>query len=196
MPGLLGEIARLLVRAHVEADDDRLRGLGQRDVGFGDAADAAVNDPRPTSSLPSFSSAAVIASTEPWTSPLMTIGSSLRPAAFRLLIMSRERGPSDAAARRQLLAPLTLAIFGDFARARFALDHGDAVAGFRRAGEAEHLDRRRRRRADSTFSPLSSISARTRPHCEPATTSAPTLACPAARERSRPGRGRGRAALR
>ena len=40
--GLLGEIARLLVGAHVEAEDDRLRGLRQRHVRFGDAADAAM----------------------------------------------------------------------------------------------------------------------------------------------------------
>ena len=44
--GLLGEIARLLVRAHVEPEDHRLRGLGQRHVRLGHAADAAVNDPR------------------------------------------------------------------------------------------------------------------------------------------------------
>ena len=57
-----------------------------------------------TSSLPSFSTAAVIASTEPCTSPLRTIGSSLRPAAFRLLIMSesevRTAGPRAAAFSR------------------------------------------------------------------------------------------------
>ena len=42
MPGLLGGLARFLVRADVEADDGRAGGLRQRHVGFGDAADAGV----------------------------------------------------------------------------------------------------------------------------------------------------------
>ena len=51
----------------------------------------------------------------------------------------RTAGPRAAS----FLAPLALAVFGDLARARFRLDDGDAIARFRRAGEAEHLDRRR-----------------------------------------------------
>ena len=35
----LGQVAGAFVRHDVEADDDRVRGVGQMDVGFGDAAD-------------------------------------------------------------------------------------------------------------------------------------------------------------
>ena len=57
--------------------------------------------------------------------------------------MSAERGPDGRSARDELLPPLAFAIFGDFSRARFGFDHGDAIARLRRAGESEHLDRRR-----------------------------------------------------
>ncbi len=40
----LGRRARVVVRADVEADDDRAGGLGEQDVAFGDRADAAVDD--------------------------------------------------------------------------------------------------------------------------------------------------------
>ena len=43
-----------------------------------------------------------------------------------------------------LVALLADAIIGDFARARFGLDHREPVAGFGRAVEAQHLDRHRR----------------------------------------------------
>src|ERR1700730_12764264 len=47
------------------------------------------------------------------------------------------------APRGGFLAPLPLAIFGDFARSRFGFDDGDAIAGFGRAGKAQNLDRHR-----------------------------------------------------
>ena len=40
----VGQLARLAVGPHVEADDRGVRGGGQRDVGLGDAADAAVHE--------------------------------------------------------------------------------------------------------------------------------------------------------
>ena len=43
-----------------------------------------------------------------------------------------------------VLALLVGAVAGDLAGAGFVLDHGETVAGFRRAVEAEHLDRHRR----------------------------------------------------
>src|SRR5690242_10787633 len=52
-----------------------------------------------------------------------------------------ERAAHGAAARFQLLALLPRAIIRDFAGARLARHDGKAVAGFRRAVEAEHLDR-------------------------------------------------------
>ena len=44
----------------------------------------------------------------------------------------------------RVLALLADAIIGELARAGFALDHREPVAGFGRAGEAQHLDRHRR----------------------------------------------------
>ena len=44
--GLLGGLARFLVGADVEADDDRAGGFRQRHVGFGDAAGAGEDDAR------------------------------------------------------------------------------------------------------------------------------------------------------
>src|SRR5215510_4346326 len=44
--GMLGRLARLLVGAHVEADDRDARSLRQRHVGFGDAAHAGMDHAR------------------------------------------------------------------------------------------------------------------------------------------------------
>ncbi len=44
MPSRSASGARLRVGADVEGDDRRARGGGERHVGFGDAADAGVND--------------------------------------------------------------------------------------------------------------------------------------------------------
>ena len=97
----------------------------------------------PTSSVPSFSSAPTIASTEPCTSPLMTSGNSLRPAVLTCAIICSSEPRMPAGARRPF-ALLARAVVGDFAGAGFALDHREPVAGVRRAVEAEHLDRGRR----------------------------------------------------
>ncbi len=43
----LGRRARVVVRTHVEADDDRARCAREQDVALGDRTDAAVNRPRP-----------------------------------------------------------------------------------------------------------------------------------------------------
>ena len=55
-----------------------------------------------------------------------------------------ERAAHAGRTCRHLVALLPHAVVGDFARAAFAVDHREAVAGIRRAGEAQHLDRRRR----------------------------------------------------
>ena len=180
MPSLLGLIARFLVGAHVEADDDRLRRRRQRDVGFGDAADAAMDDARRD-----FVGAELFERGDDRLDRALHVALDderqflAAGAVFSWLIMScsEVRATPDAAGRK-LLALLALAIFGDFAGARLVLDDGDAVAGFRRAGEAEHLDRASKAALRVTFSPLSSSSARTRPHCEPATTISPTFSVP------------------
>src|SRR5204863_8367931 len=53
---------------------------------------------------------------------------------------------AGAEADGSIFALLAFAILGDLASTGFALDHRDAVARFRRAVEAEHLDRNRRSR--------------------------------------------------
>ena len=58
-----------------------------------------------------------------------------------------ERAAHAGGARRRLLALLADAVIGEFAGAGLGLDHGETVAGVRRAGEAQHLDRHRRARA-------------------------------------------------
>ena len=68
----------------------------------------------------------------------------MRPGRLELAHHVGERAAREAAARRRLLALLALAIFGDLAGAGFVLDDGDAIAGLRRAGKAENLDRHRR----------------------------------------------------
>ena len=54
-----------------------------------------------------------------------------------------ERAAHAGRARGGLLALLAGAVIGDLAGAGLAVDHGEPVAGLRRAGEAEHLDRSR-----------------------------------------------------
>ena len=149
-----------------------------------------------TSSVPSFSSAPMIASSEPCTSALMTSGNSLRPAVLSLRHHLLERAAHAGGARRGLLALLAGAVIGDLAGAGFVLDHREAVAGLRRAGEAEHLDRHRRagarrpaRRCRRPARARGPIRRRRRRGRRPA-------ACRAAPARSPPGRGRGRAWLR
>ena len=131
-----------------------------------------------TSSVPSFSSEPRIASIEPCTSPLMTSGNSLRPEVLSCAHHLLERAAHAGLPRGRLLALLAGAIVGDLAGAGFGLDHGEAVAGFRRAVEAEHLDRHRRAGRDRRSRPVSEISARTRPHSAPATTMSPACSVP------------------
>ena len=143
MPVRVGGLLRLRVGADVEADDDGLGRAGQRDVGLGDAADARVHDAGATSSVPSFSSAPMMASTEPCTSPLMSSGKSLRPGFLQLLHHLLERAACEPAAP-SVSRRLLVAVVGDLAGAGFVLDDGDLVAGFGRAVEAQHFDRNRR----------------------------------------------------
>ena len=95
-----------------------------------------------TSSVPSFSSPATIASIEPWTSDLTTTGSSFAPLPASWLNISSTEPRPVAAAR--LLAPLALAVLGDLARPALAVDHDQRIAGVGHAVQAEDLDRHRR----------------------------------------------------
>ena len=114
-----------------------------------------------TSSVPSFSSAPTMASTDPCTSPLISSGNSLRPGGLELAHHLLERAARGTA--RRLLAPLTRAIIGDLARARLAVHDREPIARFRRAGEAEHLDRHRGTRLRNVLS----LIVDQRPHASP-----------------------------
>ena len=129
-----------------------------------------------TSSVPSLASAAMMASTEPCTSPLMTKRELLD--AGRLELGHHLLEAAALAGDRQPLAPLALAVVGDLARARLVLHDSELVAGFRRGIEAQHLDRHRGPGSLRACSPRSSISARTRPQAEPATMMSPSFSVP------------------
>ena len=128
------------MRAHVEADDRGVGGFGQRDVGFGDAADAGMHDARPD-----FVGAELFERRDDGFDRALHVALDDEReflAARRLELAHHvgERTARRTAARGDLVALLALAIFGDLAGARFGLDDRDAVAGFRRAGEAQNLD--------------------------------------------------------
>ena len=137
----LGDLAGLRVGAHVEADEQRARGLGQGDVGLADAADAAVDD-----------LGLDLVCREPLDGAGQSLGGALhvgldedRQLLGRALADALHHFFQRAAAARDLgqlgLTIATHAEVGDFARARFALDHVEFVARLRRAVEAEDLDR-------------------------------------------------------
>ena len=86
--------------------------------------------------------ALTIASAEPCTSALMTIGNSIVVEARLANIFSR----LDRRRGGPLLVEHRLAIGADLAGARLILDHGQLVAGRRHGAEAEHFDREGRRR--------------------------------------------------
>ena len=74
----LGDLARLRVGAHVEADDQRARRLGERQVGLADAADAAVDHAgRHLLGATAARSRRPAPPAEPCTSALISTGSSL-----------------------------------------------------------------------------------------------------------------------
>src|SRR5690348_5641779 len=70
----------------------------------------------------------------------------LAPRGLDLRHHLLERAAHAGLARRGLVALLARAIVGDFAGARFALDHREAVARVGRAVETQYLDRGRRTR--------------------------------------------------
>jgi len=102
-----------------------------------------MQDAAATSSVPSFSSEPRIASSEPCTSALMISGKSCgRGLELRHHLLERAAHAGNRGGG--VLALLMGAVAGDFAaRASFSTT-AHAVAGLRRAVEAEHFDRHRR----------------------------------------------------
>ena len=144
MPLTLGRFARFLVGAHVEADDRGAGGFRERHVGFGDAADAGMDDARAD-----LVGAELFQRADDRFERALHVGLDDQRevlAARRLELRHHllERAAHAGRMRRALLALLADAVVGEFARAGFALDHGETVAGLRRAGKAQHFDRNRR----------------------------------------------------
>ena len=128
---------------------DRLGGFGQGDVGFGDAADAGVDH----AGRDLVGAELVQRGADGFDRALhVALDHQREFLAARGLELAHhvgERGARRTAARGGLVALLALAIFGDLAGAGFGLDHRDAVAGLRRAAEAEHFRREGRAGVDA-----------------------------------------------
>ena len=124
-----------------------LRCLGERHVGFGDRADGGIQHAHSTSvfSSVSLTSAVLIASTEPCTSPLISTPNSL---AAPVLMFSHHLLKRAALAGRRCQRPFA-ALRGirrfraPWLRRSTTISSSPAM---RRAVEAEHFDRHRRRR--------------------------------------------------
>ena len=131
------------IGAHVEAEDDGLRGRGQIHVRFGDAADHAVNHldldlvggkflKRHGQRLDRALDVGLDDQVE-----YLGIGA-------RLLHLLEHISELGGAGRQLHVFELALTVQCDFARLTLAFDHHDFVAGVRHARESLHLDRDRR----------------------------------------------------
>ena len=129
------------MRADVEADDRRVEAAGQRHVGFADAADAGMQDARADLVVAELLQRADDRFERALHVRLDDQREVLAARGLQLAHHLFERAAHAGGARRLLLAPLMRAIIGDLAGARFVFDDREAVAGFRRAVEAKHLDR-------------------------------------------------------
>ena len=141
--GLFGGGTRFLVSAHIEADDRGTGGFGERDVGFGDAADTGEDDPRADFRRAELFQRAVDRFDRALHVALDDERELLAARGFQLRHHLLERAAHAGLAGGHLVALLAHAIIRHFARAAFRIDDGEAIARVRRAVEAEHLDRNR-----------------------------------------------------
>ena len=139
--------------ADVEADDRRVEAAGERHVGLADAADARMQDARADFVVAELVERADDRFERALHVRLDDEREVLAAGGLELAHHLLERAAHAGGARRLLLALLMRAIVGDLARARFVLDHGETVAGFRRAVETQHLDRDGRSRFGRRFRP-------------------------------------------
>ncbi len=144
MPLRLAAARGFLVGAHREADDRGVEAFRQRDVGFRDAADAGMQDARGD-----LVGAELFQRSEDRFERALHVGlhdqrEFLAARGLELRHHLLERAAHAGNRGGGVLALLVGAIARDLAGAGFVLDHREAVAGFRRAVEAEHLDRHRR----------------------------------------------------
>ena len=144
MPLRLAAAAASLLARTREADDRGVEAFRQRHVGFRDAADAGMQDARGD-----FLGAELLQRSEDRFQRALHVGLddqreflAARGLELRHHLLERTAHAGDRGGG--VLALLVGAIARDLAGAGFVLDHGEAIAGFRRAVEAEHLDRHRR----------------------------------------------------
>src|SRR6516162_642563 len=140
--GAFGGFARLLVGAHVEAEDRHARRLRQRHVGFGNAADTGMDHARAD-----FVGGELLDRADDRFQRALHVGLDdqrqiLAARGFELAHHLLERAAHAGRACGHLVAPLAGAIGGDFAGARLRLHDRQAVAGLGRAVEAEDFGRR------------------------------------------------------
>src|SRR6202789_1487726 len=129
------------VTAHIEGNDARLGGCGQRDVGFGQAADAGSDDVHRD-----FAGGQAVQCIAQCLHAALHVGLHQELHEISLaLAHGREHILHVRALLRELdVAGLGLAVHGDFARLALALDHQQLVARIRRAGQSQHHHRYRR----------------------------------------------------
>src|SRR5687768_7868337 len=122
-------IARVVVRTHVEADDDRASRASEQNVALGDGTDAAVNDLHLNFGIRElrqcvgerFRRTALIGLDEHAERPLLT------GRCRRHEVLERDRALARATALRLAVEPL--AALGDLARLRRIFDDAELVAG-------------------------------------------------------------------
>ena len=133
--------ARVADGAHVEADDDRLRGRRQHDVGLVDAADAGADDVDRDLVLGQLGDLVLERLGGAGDVGLDEQVELLELARLDVLEDVLQRALAARAARVLLLLEALLALVGELARAAVVLDRADVLAGLGDAVEAERLDR-------------------------------------------------------
>ena len=138
-----GGFARFLVRADVECQHHRTRRIRERNVGFRDAADAGVQDARPH-----FVVAELLhGGRDGFDGTLHVALDDEREFLLAGRVLGKLHHVHEAArlataTNGSLITLLALAVGRDFTGTRFTLDHRNAVTRFRRALEAQDLDRK------------------------------------------------------
>jgi hypothetical protein len=137
---VVGELAGGQVGRNVEPEDDRVGCVGQRDVGFGDAADRRVDDFRTDFRVLQGLGDFLLQDFERTRD--VRLQDDLQRIALQLLEELFER--HVALLREFLFAQLTRARVGDFLRRLDRVEDEEAVAGPRKFVETRDLDGGRR----------------------------------------------------
>ena len=137
----LGNLARLGVGPHVEADDRRAAGPRERNVALGNATDARMQH----ACLDQIGRD-LVDRIDDRLDRALRIGLDHERIFDRLLFLERTEHALEArrATGGALAGHHALAIFRHFARTRFVFDDRQRVARTRHARQAEHFDRHRR----------------------------------------------------